>query len=304
MARSINSPGIQVTETDLSNYQQIGGGTTVFVPGFAAQGPTDETLLITSVAELEQIYGTPTTAAERYFYYSCREVLNSPGTLLTSRLPYGSGSGEGFFDQYSALVYPVLTGYTSQGIETGLTTDWTIGEPFLSRLDIDSYERLLQNNFEWKDLAVVASTTTTVITALSTLTVVNASVTAIDTTLDIIQNLIPTPQNINVQYNVDVVDFPDVTFTFDVTARAFKFDATIGKIRILSPKEILALKPEDIGGLLHFLTDPLPIVKNYAEAGVKVLREIPVLEAQAGGARRGRSCRRRQNKKNRKSRRR
>jgi hypothetical protein len=85
---------------------------------------------------------------------------------------------------------------------------------------------------------------------------------------------------------------------------AFKFDATIGKIRILSPKEIIELKAENIGGLLHFLTDPLPIVQNYAEAGVKMLREIPVLETQAGGSRRGRTRRRRQNKKNRKSRRR
>ena len=73
MARSINSPGVQITETDLSNYQQIAGGTTVLVPGFAKQGPTDEVLLITSASELEQVYGAPSTPAERYFYYTLKK---------------------------------------------------------------------------------------------------------------------------------------------------------------------------------------------------------------------------------------
>jgi hypothetical protein len=85
MARSINSPGVQITETDLSNYQLIGGGTNVFIPGFAAQGPTDEVILLTSVTELNQIYGNPTTPAERYFYYSAKEVLNSSANLLEVR---------------------------------------------------------------------------------------------------------------------------------------------------------------------------------------------------------------------------
>ena len=119
MARSINSPGVQITETDLSNYQQIAGGTTVLVPGFAAQGPTDEVRLITSITEFEQIYGTPTTPAEKYFYYSSKEVLNSTANLLTTRLPYGSGNGAGFATQYSALLYPVLSSSNS----------YTIGEP-------------------------------------------------------------------------------------------------------------------------------------------------------------------------------
>jgi phage tail sheath protein FI len=142
MARSINSPGVQITETDLSNYQQPVGGTTVFIPGFAAQGPTDEVLLVTSVTDLEQIYGVPETAAERYFFYSAKEVLNSPATVLTTRLPYGSGSGEGFTEQYSALLYPVAS--SASGFEIGQPKHITFGEA--------DYSRMLQNNVTWSAL--------------------------------------------------------------------------------------------------------------------------------------------------------
>lgn len=143
MARSINSPGVQITETDLSNYQQIAGGTTVLVPGFAKQGPTDEVLLITSASELEQVYGAPSTPAERYFYYTAKEVLNSPATLLTTRMPYGSGNGTGFTNQYSALLYPVASG----------TNSFSIGQPTHIPLDDSQYNKLLQNNFAWASLS-------------------------------------------------------------------------------------------------------------------------------------------------------
>lgn len=142
MARSINSPGVQITETDLSLNLEVGGGTTVFLPGFAQQGPIDEVLSVTSVSELERIYGSPQTAAERYFYYSAKEVLNSPSSLLTTRLPYGSGSGEGFSSQYSALLYPVAS----------LSAGFNIGAPQHITLDEATYEKLIQNNFTWSAL--------------------------------------------------------------------------------------------------------------------------------------------------------
>jgi hypothetical protein len=140
MARSINSPGVQITETDLSFNQQIGGGTTVFVPGYAPQGPIDEILLVTTISEFEKIYGAPTTPAERYFYHTCKEVLNSPATLLTTRLPYGSASGAGFSTQYSALLYPVLSTATSE---------LSVGAPKHITLTEVQYDNILQNNIKW-----------------------------------------------------------------------------------------------------------------------------------------------------------
>jgi len=107
--RTINSPGVEIRESDLSLTAPANVGTNVYVTGFAQQGPIDEVLTITTKQELVQVFGTPTNSAERYFHYSINELLNSPATIYASRLPYGAGSGDGFGSKYGALVYPVVT---------------------------------------------------------------------------------------------------------------------------------------------------------------------------------------------------
>ena len=107
--RTINSPGVEIRESDLSLTAPANVGTNVYVTGFAQQGPIDEVLSITTKQELVQVFGTPTNSAERYFHYSINELLNSPATVYASRLPYGAGSGDGFGSKYGALVYPVVT---------------------------------------------------------------------------------------------------------------------------------------------------------------------------------------------------
>ena len=166
MARSINSPGVQITEKDLSEYTQPSVGTSVFAAGFASQGPTDEVLNITSSSELEQIYGAPESAAERYFHYTCREILNSSATLLTTRLPYGSGSGAGFANQYSALLYPATQNLTTTALgisgtgslsatELSSTTfdRFTIEQPKHITLNQEQYEKIAQGNVSWLSLS-------------------------------------------------------------------------------------------------------------------------------------------------------
>ena len=148
MARSINSPGVQITEKDLSEYIQPSVGTSVFAAGFASQGPTDEVLNITSSSELEQIYGVPESAAEKYFHYTCREILNSSASLLTTRLPYGSASGAGFDNQYSALLYPVASASGS----------FEIGQPSHIVLNQEEYEDMIQGNITWTSLTSVSTT--------------------------------------------------------------------------------------------------------------------------------------------------
>lgn len=106
--RTIESPGVEIREIDLSFNTQLPVGTTIFAIGYAQQGPTDELINITSNSELEDIYGQPTNAAERYFNQTCREVLAANGNLLTTRLPYGSGAGNGYTSNYSALMFPVF----------------------------------------------------------------------------------------------------------------------------------------------------------------------------------------------------
>jgi len=139
MALTITSPGVQINEKDLSLRATLPVGTSVVVPGFASQGPTSEPLSITSVSELESTYGLPTTPAERYFYYSCREVLNSPASLTTLRLPYGSGTGAGFSSAYSGLFYPM----------TSANGGWTVGAPIHKTLSVTDYQAIESGNFNW-----------------------------------------------------------------------------------------------------------------------------------------------------------
>jgi hypothetical protein len=144
MAKTITSPGIQITEKDLSlrSVTPAPEGTHVLLPGFAQQGPINEPLQITTMSEFEAAYGTPTTPAEKYFYYSAREVLNSPGNLLTVRLPYGADDGDGFTSSYSALLYPM----------TSATGEFQIGAPTHISLSPTQYAELIQGNFTWGDI--------------------------------------------------------------------------------------------------------------------------------------------------------
>lgn len=134
--RVIQSPGVEIREVDLSQNPSFPAGTNIFLAGFTNKGPTDEVLQITSVPELEQIYGEPTSPAERYFYFTARQILqDSPGNLYVNRLPYGSGLGEGFGSKVGALVYPVVS---LTGTPT-LTGDYTVS----SSLDITDGAYLL-----------------------------------------------------------------------------------------------------------------------------------------------------------------
>ena len=108
MARTIQSPGVEIKEVDLSLRPQLPAGTSVFATGFAQRGPTEEIIQVASLSEFEQIYGKPTNAAERYFYHTVKSVFQSQADVLVNRLPYGSGSGDTSSDKYTALVYPVI----------------------------------------------------------------------------------------------------------------------------------------------------------------------------------------------------
>jgi len=131
--RTIQSPGVEIREIDLTQRPAAAVGTSVFIAGFSNQGPTDEVFNVGTFAEFEQMYGQPTNAAERYFYHSARQVFNSDSDVFVSRLPYGTGDGQST-EKYSALVYPVkvaavntLSGITTHGLSAVLVGDPTVG---------------------------------------------------------------------------------------------------------------------------------------------------------------------------------
>jgi len=141
MARSIQSPGVEIVEKDLSLSPVLPAGTNIFMTGFAAKGPSDDVLQITSMADFEQIYGTPTSSAERYFYYGARQILNSSnGNLYVSRMPYGDGIGEGYGSTYGALVYPIVAVYEDplESNQVGRNTKLISPDYFKKQLIIDA----------------------------------------------------------------------------------------------------------------------------------------------------------------------
>ena len=156
---TISSPGVEIREWDLSNVALPSAGTNVFITGFAQQGYIDEVIKITTKQELDQVYGIPTNSAERYFYHTAKEILNSPANLYTIRIPYGAGSGDGFGSQYSALVYSA-SAFPSQAI-SGSGTYSTItsggivalGEPCLVELTEAEFLSAKDNTlWEWQDV--------------------------------------------------------------------------------------------------------------------------------------------------------
>ena len=149
--------------------------------------------MISSLDELKAIYGTPTNSAEKYFYYGVKELLNSPATIYTFRLPYGSGTGDGFGSQYSALAYPVYAyNATLSAAATSLDAlsagTYVLGTPAHITLTEAQYNQAQEGSlFTWDSLALSGTTSTTAglssVTALGTagLVILNKSQTTINT---------------------------------------------------------------------------------------------------------------------------
>lgn len=182
-ARTIQSPGVEIKEIDLSLNAGLPVGTNILLNGFAPQGPTQELVNVTSMTELEQIYGAPTNAAERYFYHTAAQIIDSPANLLVNRLPYGSEDGDGFSNTYTALLYPIyaidslyesvpgtcsniyntLTGTT--GINYTDADRYYVGAPTQITLTEEQYTQWKSGNIDWE---ASASTFTNYATSLDT----------------------------------------------------------------------------------------------------------------------------------------
>jgi hypothetical protein len=121
MTRSIQSPGVEIIEKDISLTANLNfGATTFFATGFADKGPLDEAIYVSSYSEFQDIFGEPTNAAERYFHHAVKPILTNTTNVIVSRLPYGSENGDVFGTKYTALYYPVKT--LSQEPDRGTTT--------------------------------------------------------------------------------------------------------------------------------------------------------------------------------------
>lgn len=157
--QTIESPGVQINEIDLSLRAVVPNGTNVLVLGFANQGPTEEVIEIPDIQTFETIYAKPTNAAERYFYYSVRGVLNGGGRPLVSRLPYGDDLGSGASVKYSCLVYPALPLQQILKVDSPSNivtfseeaSGYFIGAPSFLEISEAEYQQLVQGDIDWID---------------------------------------------------------------------------------------------------------------------------------------------------------
>ncbi len=181
--RTIQSPGVEIRESDLS-LRTTQTGTTTYVAGFASEGPTDEVIGLGNISEFEQVFGTPKTPAERYFYHTSRAALNSNGKLLVNRLPYGEGSGQGFGSKVSVLAYPaVVWDRTTTSIVASADTPeatYLLGAP--TQFEMTDAEYLKYKNGELFEQSSTLKTSFTGLTDLSgaALVVVNKGQTVVD----------------------------------------------------------------------------------------------------------------------------
>lgn len=169
MARTIESPGVQISEVDLSLRPVLPAGTNVLVTGFAPQGPTDEILQVSSLSEFQQVFGVPQTPAERYFYHTAAPLFNTAATVNIYRLPYGASTGTGFGAYYGALVYPCsAVSIDSANFGSGLSTFnaqsanvmYFIGKPVHFELTESQYNDVQRGNFTWSNVGSNSITST------------------------------------------------------------------------------------------------------------------------------------------------
>ena len=151
LTSTLGSPGIEIREIDNSIRMNATTATTVFVPGFANQGPIEEVISIGTMGDFELIYGTPTNAAERYFYYTVKSILDNSGagvSVLTSRLPYGKAGGDSVSNAYTLLAYPAVPVMKKKHV---------MGTPIINS---DKYVSTTQGSFGDNKVTVLSKTTT------------------------------------------------------------------------------------------------------------------------------------------------
>lgn len=190
MSRIINSPGVSIVEKDISLRLNQPAGTTVYVTGFADQGPTDEITSPSSVTEFESIYGQPTNAAERYFNHSVRSAFNSSANLLVNRIPWGADAGEGFGSKVGVLAYPVValssnSDYTSTSAASSYAASglvsYVLGEPTQYNISKSEYLSILNGDtFSWASSAANSTFGSLSTLGKAGLLVFNKSQTSID----------------------------------------------------------------------------------------------------------------------------
>lgn len=82
------SPSFEFSEKDNSNITILSNDKVFYVMGYAEKSEPYFPKYIYSIQDFIKEFGNPTNEAEKYFYYSCKNIIDGGGTVLAARLPY------------------------------------------------------------------------------------------------------------------------------------------------------------------------------------------------------------------------
>ncbi len=117
--RTIQHPGVEITEVDKSQYTPAIEGTYCLLAGYADKGEELNPLIVSNSQTFETIYGQPTNEAERYFYYTGQEILRTGGTLVAAKMPYDNVIS----NHYKAIGVTISEGNNISGfMDTSVTS--------------------------------------------------------------------------------------------------------------------------------------------------------------------------------------
>lgn len=161
MSNIIASPGVQFNEIDYTFNTRTPNSNTVYMMGFANQGPIYEPVYITTLSEYEQTFGAVTNSAERYLYHSARQILlKTQSQLLVTRLPYEIpqfGIQDGVVGNklsHSVLLFPVIPNAVSTITNTfeltgNNATEYHLLPPINIVVNQDTYDSYVTNGYDW-----------------------------------------------------------------------------------------------------------------------------------------------------------
>lgn len=106
--RTIQHPGFEFFETDMSIYKEYVQENDALVVGYFAKGPINTPVSLKNLNDYTVYFGAPESEAEIYFYKGIESIINAGGTVTAIRLPYDNSTAtltEGGVElNYKALV--------------------------------------------------------------------------------------------------------------------------------------------------------------------------------------------------------
>ena len=128
-ARTIQHPGIEINEIDMTEYRDTVTTNNAYVIGFADRGPIYDYSWITTRSEFINLYGEPQNEAEKYLYYAVQSILNNGGTPIVARMPYDNKQCK----SYKGLKIKYASYKKDDNADGGyIIYDWNNDAPFSS----------------------------------------------------------------------------------------------------------------------------------------------------------------------------